>query len=285
MRYHIRHRTSYTFGSAVFLEPHILRYRPRSDDSQRVESFSLTVDPEPSGLSAGLDLSGNEFTVAWFTGTTTHFTIEVESVVSTLRHNPFDYIILPEGAEPLPWSLQDSAAVPFLQRASLPAHDHVAEFAAGLVARDNTIAPFLAALNDELHRSTKVIVRDEGDPFEPAETLETKVGSCRDLAVLFVDACRSAGVPARFVSGYQEGDPEQDERYLHAWAEAFIPGAGWRGYDPTLGLIVADRHIPVAAAADSRDAAPTTGNFRGSPPSVTLDFELEVRELGTNPAD
>lgn len=282
MRYHIHHRTSYTFGDAVFLEPHILRFRPRSDDSQRVESFTLVVDPKPSGLSVGLDLSGNEFSVAWFTGTTTHFTIEVKSVVSTFRHNPFDYIILPEGLEALPWSLPDSAAAPFLQRGSTAGHDHVAEFAADLVARDNTIAPFLGALNDELHRSTNVIVRDEGHPNEPAETLDTRTGSCRDLAVLFVDTCRSVGVPARFVSGYQEGDPEQDERYLHAWAEAFIPGAGWRGYDPTLGLIVADRHIPVAAAADSRDAAPTTGNFRGSPSTVTLDFELEVRALDAN---
>lgn len=285
MRYHIRHRTSYTFGSAVFLEPHILRFRPRSDDSQRVESFSMTVHPEPSGVSVGLDLSGNEYSVAWFTGTTTHFTIDVESVVSTFRHNPFDYIVLPEGLEPLPWSLPDSAAVPFLQRGPLPAHDAVAEFATEIANRADTIAPFLAALNDELHRSTKVIVRDEGHPNEPVETLATKIGSCRDLAVLFVDACRSLGVPARFVSGYQEGDPEQDERYLHAWAEAYIPGAGWRGYDPTLGLIVADRHIPVASAADSRDAAPTTGNFRGSPPSVTLEFELDVRELEVTPGE
>lgn len=285
MRYHIRHRTAYTFGDAVFLEPHILRFRPRSDDSQRVESFTLVVDPEPSGVSVGLDLSGNEFSVAWFTGTTTHFTIEVESVVSTFRHNPFDYIILPEGLEPLPWSLPDSAAIPFLQRGLLPTHDSVAVFAAELIARDKAIAPFLAELNDELHRSTNVIVRDEGHPNEPAETLDTRTGSCRDLAVLFVDACRSVGIPARFVSGYQEGDPVQDERYLHAWAEAYIPGAGWRGYDPTLGLIVADRHIPVAAAADSRDAAPTTGNFRGSPSSVSLEFELEVRALGTNPGE
>lgn len=280
MHYEIRHRTLYTFGTPVFLEPHLLRFHPRSDPAQSVQSFALTIDPPPSGISHGIDLGGNVFTMAWFEAMTAHLHIDVHSTVHTTRDNPFDYILLPAGLQPLPWDIQDPAAEHFLRRHPQQDSDPVARLAQDILARDPSAVPFLTALNDELHRRTAVVVRDEGHPNDAAVTLATAEGSCRDLAVLFVDACRSVGLPARFVSGYQEGDPEQDERYLHAWAEAWLPGAGWRGYDPTLGLVVADRHIPVSAAAAPVDASPIVGNFRGSPPSVDLAFELDVRELG-----
>jgi transglutaminase-like putative cysteine protease len=279
MHFEIRHRTAYAFGAPVFLEPHILRFCPRSDPAQSVESFSLALDPVPSGISFGIDLSGNDFAVAWFEGTTTHLVIDVHAQVRTRRSNPFDYIILPEGLVPLPWSYRHSAAAPYLARRVVPDADRVAGLAQRIAKEQTSAVEFLGALNEELHRTVEVVVRDEGHPHEASETYETGVGSCRDLAVLFADACRSVGIPARFVSGYQAGDPDQDERYLHAWAEAWLPGAGWRGYDPTLGLVVADHHMPVAAAAEPGDAAPVTGDFRGSPPSVRLSFELEVREI------
>jgi transglutaminase-like putative cysteine protease len=97
------------------------------------------------------------------------------------------------------------------------------------------------------------------------------------LAALFIDVCRALGIAARFVSGYEESETlgvgEGGE--LHAWAEIYIPGAGWRGYDPSRGLAVAQSHVAVAAAATATGTAPVTGTYRGS--AITTDFEAEVR--------
>ena len=93
--------------------------------------------------------------------------------------------------------------------------------------------------------------------------MEQRQGACRDFAVLFIDACRCVGLAARFVSGYQDAYRSMGKRDLHAWAEVYLPGAGWRGYDPTRGLAVADHHVAVAAAADPQNAAPVTATYRG----------------------
>jgi transglutaminase-like putative cysteine protease len=124
--------------------------------------------------------------------------------------------------------------------------------------------PFLARLVETICERFKVIHREKGGPWPPATTIEQRQGACRDLAALFIDICRSVGLAARFVSGYQEGDADQDKRYMHAWAEVYLPCAGWRGFDPTHGLAVTDRHVAVAAAADPQHATPVTATFRGS---------------------
>ena len=114
---------------------------------------------------------------------------------------------------------------------------HLIEKAAG-----NSL-DFLVLLNTAIYENFTVEIRDDGPPLPPVVTMERKQGSCRDFAVLFIAACRSVGLAARFVSGYQEGDPDMVQRHLHAWAEVYIPGAGWRGYDPTHGLAVADKEL------------------------------------------
>jgi transglutaminase-like putative cysteine protease len=94
--------------------------------------------------------------------------------------------------------------------------------------------------------------------------------------VLFIDICRAVGLAARFVSGYQEGDADQDRRYLHAWAEVYIPGAGWRGFDPTQGMAVADRHVAVAAAADPQFASPVMATYRGNNVEAELIADVAI---------
>src|SRR5690606_27947417 len=100
-------------------------------------------------------------------------------------------------------------------------------------------------------------------------------GACRDLAMLFIDACRSQGLAARFVSGYAWQDAAQAEHDLHAWAEVYLPGGGWRGFDPSTGLATADHHIAVAACAVPDGAAPTTGTIQSR--DVTTDLHTDVR--------
>ena len=110
----------------------------------------------------------------------------------------------------------------------------------------------------------------------PRVTLEKGQGACRDLAVLFVAACRALGFGARFVSGYHQGHSEPMRRDLHAWAEVYLPGGGWRGYDPSLGLAVADRHVAVAAGTRPDQAAPISGSFRGTGVSSRMRAEIRM---------
>ena len=135
---------------------------------------------------------------------------------------------------------------------------------------------FLNQLNSTLYREFEFMHRDFGNPHPPEVTLTTRRGACRDLSVLFIDACRAMGLAARFVSGYQEGDPNQTERNLHAWAEVYLPGAGWRGYDPTHGLAVSDRHVVITAVADPGLSTPVIGTFRGTGVTSTLSVDIAV---------
>lgn len=276
MRFEIAHTTTYRYDREVFPEPHVLRLRPRSDPAQTLERFSIRVTPNPAGMAEGIDGWGNPVAWAWFSGTTQALEIATEARVSTHRTNPFDY--LPDTDRrslPIRYGDEATALAPYL------AEDPAAA-AAGLAreVRDEAgsdLLDFLWGLTDRLSGSIDVIIREEGDPWGPAETLERGEGSCRDLTVLYCAACRAQGIAARFVSGYQAGDPDQGERYLHAWAEVYVPGGGWRGYDPTLGLAVADEHVALAAAADPAGAAPTAGTIRGTGATSQMDARIDLR--------
>jgi transglutaminase-like putative cysteine protease len=109
--------------------------------------------------------------------------------------------------------------------------------------------------------------------------LTGRAGSCRDLAVLFCAVCRAVGVAARFVSGYECGATSMEHAYMHAWAEVYLEGGGWRGYDPSRGLAVSTFHVPVAAAADAQLAAPVSGTYRGAAGSK-MDFSISIQPQG-----
>ena len=118
--------------------------------------------------------------------------------------------------------------------------------------------------------------RDHGAPLPPSITFQKKRGACRDLVLLFMAVCRRFGLASRFVSGYQEGDPDMEQRHLHAWAEVYIPGGGWRGYDPSHGLVVADRHIALAASYAPEGTAPVKGSFRGTGVSAETNYVISL---------
>jgi transglutaminase-like putative cysteine protease len=134
---------------------------------------------------------------------------------------------------------------------------------------------FVCDLNDSIHRRHEKIVRPEGAAWEPRQTLREGRGSCRDLALLFIEACRAMNIPSRFVSGYGLRLDESSNHELHAWAEVYLPGAGWRAFDPSLGLAITDRHLSVASAATPDLAAPTSGAYRGNAES-RLEAEIEI---------
>ena len=218
--------------------------------------------PSTQGSSDFVDLDGNNLTKLWFDVQTDKLSIQTNSRVVTSCTNPFAYLLeswattipfdypqslftqLKSYLSPYGWAI-DAAAVELAQEIA--------------IANKNNTLDFLFALNQRIYQDCNYAARDVGDPFPPGITWRGKQGSCRDYAVLFMEVCRAMGIAARFVSGYQEGDSEQQSRDLHAWVEVYLPGAGWRGYDPTLGLIVSDRHIPLAASAIPKYAAAVEG--------------------------
>ena len=277
MFFEIAHATTYTFSRPVFLEPHTVRLRPRCDGSQRLIRVDLQIEPPPAGLSEYLDVEGNCGVHTWFDGSTESLRVMTRCTVETLRENPFDYLVHPSAAR-LPVEYADDlrlSLAPYCSRDS--ADDRVAHFATSIADEvDSQSLPFLAALTRRIFQMCQVTIREAGGPQPPEATLAYRRGACRDLAVLFMDACRALGLGARFVSGYQEGDPEQERRDLHAWAEVYVPGGGWRGYDPTHGLAVGDRHVAVAAGRHPARAAPITGTFRGTGASSRMQTDIRI---------
>ena len=182
--------------------------------------------------------------------------------METKQSNPFDYL-LESWAFSLPLDYPSSLLAqlhPYLQGGGALLEPEAWTLAQDLLleVHHNTVA-FLSALTQHLYQNCQYLTREQGDPWPAGVTWRRRQGSCRDLVVLWMEACRAVGLAARFVSGYEEGVPDQDERHLHAWAEVYLPGAGWRGYDPTHGLAVSDRHVALAASAYPSYTAPVVG--------------------------
>ena len=277
MKFTIQHSTHYRYSHPVKLSPQDLRFYPRDDGSQRVTSFQLNIDPLPKGRNDHLDLEGNRVTQVWFENETDHFNIQLNMEVETLRNNAFDFILASE-AEVLPINhVEDFIFTQgYLER--VEPEDAVTSFAMELArsVKNNTL-DFLNALTQKLFEDFIHIHRESGIPQTPAHTLHSRHGACRDLAVLFIDCCRSEGIAARFASGYQKGDVQSERRHLHAWPEVYLPGAGWIGFDPTHGKAIADTHVTIAAAAHSRDTMPVIGSFSGEGATSTLNYMVQIQ--------
>ena len=279
MKITVRHETLYTYSRPVRLGPHLLRLQPRLDGALKLLEHRLDLEPEPVGRAPCLDAEGNVVVHAWFDALTERLRVVSGFEVDTQRQNPFDYLLEPR-AERLPVRYDDGLeAVLAGYRTRQYADGAVAELARGLAAEcGSRTLEFLAALNGRLQQSCPGVIREEGWAHPPEQTLRLRTGSCRDLAVVFMEACRAVGLAARFVSGYQRGalDPGT-QRYLHAWAEVFLPGGGWRGYDPTQGIATADQHVAVAASRESRHATPIAGAFQGGGATSSMEAHIELQ--------
>jgi transglutaminase-like putative cysteine protease len=280
MRYKIIHTTTYHYSKRVELEPHIIRLRSRSCVFQTLDNFSLEITPQPTGISEILDWEGNSIIKAWFNQPTEKLHLKAISDVETHCLNPFNYLLEP-WAITLPIIDYPQSMLthlqPYLQHSGDPISVQLAQEISHKV--NGQIVLFLSELNNLIYRTCTYTVREIGEPYPPSITWKKQLGSCRDLAVLFMDTCRAIGLASRFVSGYQEGDPDNDERHLHGWAEVYLPGAGWRGFDPSHGLAVSDRHIILAASAHPRYAAPISGNFRGVGAQSNIEYTLSIQSI------
>ncbi len=283
MYFEIIHKTTYSYNRPVFLEPHTLKLRPRCDGMQNLTQFEWHVAPRPAGVSDGIDLGGNVSANVWFEGLTELLVIESRAKVFTRYSNPFNYV-LAERADRLPVSYLDPIAPYLAPYTARERESHFVEQFARHVANQTEwkTLRFLTALNREIHECCRQISREPGEVQPAEETVLRKRGSSRDLAVLFIEACRYVGIAARFVNGYHENGGDTDKRYLHSWGEVYLPGVGWRGYDPSQGLAITDRHVALAAAGIPLLAAPISGTFRGNAVNSELNAEISIRVVADN---
>ena len=278
LRYHISHSLNYSYSKPVFFEPLLVRLRPRCDSIQQVIDFKLNVIPIPEGITEHIDQECNNAATLWFTGSYRTLSISATSQVEVIPANPFNFIITKTATLTLP------AHYPKSYRRSLQTYmkrrggsTHVDGFIQPVVdeaAGDTTT--FLTKFVLLIYKQFDKIARETGAPLAPDETLALRRGACRDLAVLFMEGCRAVGLAARFVSGYMWSEELPEKRDLHAWVEVFIPGGGWRGFDPSTGLAVTERHIAIATAANPLDAAPVSGAFRGHSAYSKLEYDVSI---------
>jgi transglutaminase-like putative cysteine protease len=282
MKITVRHSTMYRYDFPVLLEPHIFRLRPRTNSAQRLLAFDIEIAPTPAGTTECLDQDGNLALNAWFGAPTRELSVLSRFTVEMLRENPFDYVLTAESLN-LPLSyLQPLCAALTPYR-----HDgHVAESvkqyakSAAASAQWNTLS-FLLGLSRQIFQTCRHVIRPYGPPWPSDRTLSLLEGSCRDLAVLFCDACRVMGIAARFVSGYEYASAGRQDSYMHAWAEVYLPGIGWRGYDPSRGLAVSNGHVAVAAGFDHDLASPVAGLYSGASASqMEASLRLQVDDAG-----
>ncbi len=290
MRYQITHTTHYQYSGPVQLHPHILKLCPRNDGSQWLHQFDLSIDPAPSHQSYFLDTQGNTCVRVGFDDAITSWKIRSVSEVSTTRENPFDYLSEPWALQlpidypsSLAWRLRPYLSEPIGGSVSDAIAPEVIQLARSIRQEvGDNVGYFLTRLTQHIPSECTYEQRLEGMPYPAAITLQKKMGTCRDFTVLFMAVCKAVGLAARFVSGYQEGDlsasnKEQSAHDLHAWAEVYVPGGGWRGFDPTLGLTVSDRHIAIAAAIDPKQAAPVFGTLKpGQSVNTVLDTNIRL---------
>ena len=276
----IKHRTTYHFDRIVQIFPHVIRLRPAPHSRTSIESYSLKVKPEKHFINWQQDPFGNYLARFVFPEKAKLFSIDVELIADMTVINPFDFF-LEEEAEAFPFTYEEQLSrdlKPYLEiKENGPL---LKKWLAAVDRAEHPTVNFLVNLNQRLQQDIGYLIRMEAGVQTCEETLANRSGSCRDSAWLLVQILRHLGLAARFVSGYLvqltadikaldgPAGPEKDFTDLHAWAEVFLPGAGWIGLDPTSGLFAAEGHIPLACTPSTASAAPVTGSIE----SCEVDF-------------
>ena len=296
IRVALQHRTSYRFDRPVKLAPHEIRLRPAPHCRTPVLGYSLNVAPEPYFLNWQQDPYGNWIARLVFPEPATALEVTVDLVADMTVINPFDFFVEP-AAEAYPFKYAAALAKELLPfREVSPPGPRLAAwldaFRATIVPGENTVT-MLVRLNQQLQHEIRYLVRMEPGVQDPDDTLERACGSCRDTGWLLVQILRHLGLAARFASGYLiqlvadvkplDGPAGTDHDFtdLHAWAEAYLPGAGWIGLDPTSGLLAGEGHLPLACTADPGNAAPVIGFT--DPCQVEFSFAMSVTRVHEDP--
>lgn len=293
MRVRIHHRTSYFYEEPTTFGAHVVRLRPADHARARLLSYNLSIDPAPH-VHWQQDPWGNRVARAVFDPAmaTRRLDLAVDAAFEVRPVNPFDFWVDERFSKlPAPYEPRLAAELaPFLAAPALGPHGR--RFAE-LHPPSGYVVDYLVALNRAVADRVRYIIRAEPGIQTPEETLVVGSGSCRDSAALLVAVLRHHQLAARFVSGYliqltDEGNipdeakgVDRDVVDLHAWAEVYIPGAGWVGLDGTSGLLAGEGHIPLVGAADPALAGPVDGT--ASSAGTHFEVQMEVVRLGHEP--
>jgi transglutaminase-like putative cysteine protease len=288
----VRHITTYRYRRPVAFGDHRMMLRPRDSYDQRLVDTRLDIAPEPAELRWVHDVFGNCVAIARFAAAATE--LRVDSTIQ-LDHSPTNALDfrIEDYARGYPFSYA-ADEMPDLLRSIERQYLDPGRFVdrwARIFLRDQgptDTRELLAAMTHAINARFTYIRREEGGTQDPVETLRLGSGSCRDFALLMMEAVRSLGLAARFVSGYLYVGAQEGRRVgggsTHAWLEVYLPGAGWVEYDPTNGIIGNRDLIRVAVVRDPRQAVPLSGTWSGDPADlIGMDVEVSVTANGELP--
>ena len=289
----IDHLNIYRYTRPVELTPHRLMLRPAESHGLQIRSQTLVID-SPHKLSWEHDVFYNSVAQVIFTEKTDELRIHSQYTVEQFNINPFDFS-LETYTNDLPFAYRGDDIVdlaPFMANQYPEDQPAIHAWLRPLLdanGRGKTLE-FLLALNELIAADFGYGVREEPGVQTPAQTLALGTGCCRDFSLLFMEAARHMGLAARYVSGYlcsaDHHDTDIAANATHAWTEVYLPGAGWKGFDPTSGILAAGLHVRVAATRNPEQATPIRGSFLGDASlfkgmSVTIDARV-AQSLAAN---
>jgi transglutaminase-like putative cysteine protease len=277
-RLQIHHLTRYQYAETVNLLPHTLHLRPRDGHDIRVQSSKLNISPA-FRIHWKRDVYDNSVAVVDFLQTAKELTIASEVVVENYEEKPLDFV-LEDYARFFPFDYDPDEQID-LAPCKRPVYEQdqamVNEWIADVCNPADKVDTInmLTTLNTNIANDHRYQVREEPGVQSPSQTLTSGTGSCRDFATLFIESCRHCGLASRFISGYVRNETVAPwNTATHAWAEVYLPGSGWRGFDPTSGLLVSGDHIAVAVHRHPEAIPPVSGSFVGTKnaqPELTVE--------------
>jgi transglutaminase-like putative cysteine protease len=279
----VRYETAYQYASAVRFSRHELRLIPRGDVFTQILRWKFETN-KGATVRFGRDVFDNCVVACNFAEPAEELRFQVELDLKLKKKNPFDFILAPEAAA-LPFTYR-----PDLQRVLTPFQQNdegslleIPRWERPRLSAPRPTVAVLAELNKRLHECVGYERREEGPARPAAETLDLGKGACRDVALLLATILRELGLAARLTSGYlREADAEsrRAEGSLHAWAEVYLPGAGWIGMDPTNGIFCNHNFIAAAVGIEPADVTPIDGSYyQPGPMKAKMTSRLELVNL------
>lgn len=271
MKAKLEHISFYKYNQPVFLESQEIRLCPRNDNNVTVVEFNYKIEPEPQSSGIIMDGEGNSVIKIWFNQRTDFLNITTSWTAQNINYNPYNFIIHLDSIELPAKYCPINEKIFSIYRNTEKTDKSIINFSNYIKEKsDNKILLFLNELTGEIYNNFTYEKREDGAAYPPEYTLKYKVGACRDISVLFMECCRCQGIAARYVSGYRIDRDLKEKTELHAWVEVYIEGAGWKGFDPSLGLAVTDEYFAVAASYLPAVTMPIFGTFRSNTASSEL---------------